>query len=414
MRSRRPVRTGVCRSIAGMSWSLTTTTGCAQRARRCGGSLRRLPRRSPHRLLPHVRARPRWHARDSPPRRAVADGRRGSGCCCLQRGRRQHHRRGPRHVPDFRARVARRLRDPGHEGACAGSATGTPPGTPFTMPASYPEESVAMSGTHDTETLAEWWDSATGSSGRLSLALPVLRDAGCRRRRSSRTATRDVLLEALFAAGSRLAHPALPGHLRLARPHQHARRRQRRELDVAVAVASRGPGDRRRRSRARRFPPRALPGNTAGVAIGPGLLPRSPAPPLIRFVRDAAVSNVPESVLRHGHCARTPRRARARDRALAFRSRDRLSVLAGAGQDASTSIPLKDVKGYADLDRFGLFEDEWLRGGPVRRWVPKAFADKPIYVFETGGTHRRAQEPHRHRRFPHRLLELFSDTLPDK
>ncbi|HWI18956.1 MAG TPA: hypothetical protein VNT81_14485 [Vicinamibacterales bacterium] len=48
--------------------------------------------------------------------------------------------------------------------------------------------------------------------------------------------------------------------------------------------------------------------------------------------------------------------------------------------------PLTDVKGYADLDRFGFFEDEWLRGGPVRRWVPKAYADKPIYVFETGGS----------------------------
>jgi phenylacetate-coenzyme A ligase PaaK-like adenylate-forming protein len=48
--------------------------------------------------------------------------------------------------------------------------------------------------------------------------------------------------------------------------------------------------------------------------------------------------------------------------------------------------PLKDVNTYADLQKFGAFEDEWLRGGPVRRWVPKAYADKPVYVFETGGT----------------------------
>jgi phenylacetate-coenzyme A ligase PaaK-like adenylate-forming protein len=48
--------------------------------------------------------------------------------------------------------------------------------------------------------------------------------------------------------------------------------------------------------------------------------------------------------------------------------------------------PLNDVQGFADLQKFGLFEDEWLRGGPVRRWVPKAIADKPIYVFETGGS----------------------------
>jgi hypothetical protein len=48
--------------------------------------------------------------------------------------------------------------------------------------------------------------------------------------------------------------------------------------------------------------------------------------------------------------------------------------------------PRRDVKTYSDLDRFGLFEDEWLRGGPVQRWVPKGFAGKPVYVFETGGS----------------------------
>ena len=48
--------------------------------------------------------------------------------------------------------------------------------------------------------------------------------------------------------------------------------------------------------------------------------------------------------------------------------------------------PRTDVRGYGDLDLFGFFEDEWLRGGPVRRWVPKAYADKPIFVFETGGS----------------------------
>src|SRR6185503_6368829 len=48
--------------------------------------------------------------------------------------------------------------------------------------------------------------------------------------------------------------------------------------------------------------------------------------------------------------------------------------------------PRQEVQGLSDLAKFGLFEDEWLRGGPVRRWVPKAFADRPVYVFETGGT----------------------------
>lgn len=48
--------------------------------------------------------------------------------------------------------------------------------------------------------------------------------------------------------------------------------------------------------------------------------------------------------------------------------------------------PRRDIRGYDDLARFGFFEDKWLRGGPVRRWVPRAYADRPIYVFETGGS----------------------------
>src|SRR5262245_52228140 len=48
--------------------------------------------------------------------------------------------------------------------------------------------------------------------------------------------------------------------------------------------------------------------------------------------------------------------------------------------------PIADIGGFADLHRFGGFQDEWLRGGPVRRWVPRAYADKPVFVFETGGT----------------------------
>src|SRR5712691_10649977 len=48
--------------------------------------------------------------------------------------------------------------------------------------------------------------------------------------------------------------------------------------------------------------------------------------------------------------------------------------------------PREEVHDLAGLAKFGLFEDEWLRSGPVRRWVPKAYADRPVYVFETGGT----------------------------
>ena len=75
--------------------------------------------------------------------------------------------------------------------------------------------------------------------------------------------------------------------------------------------------------------------------------------------------------------------------------------------------PLTEVRNFDDLKKFPPFEDEWLRGGPVRRWVPKGLADKPVYVFETGGTtgvpkSRVAVEDFRID------YSLFSDTLPDK
>ncbi len=48
--------------------------------------------------------------------------------------------------------------------------------------------------------------------------------------------------------------------------------------------------------------------------------------------------------------------------------------------------PLTEIKCYEDLKKFPTFEDEWLRGGPVRRWLPKGLEGRPAYVFETGGT----------------------------
>ncbi len=75
--------------------------------------------------------------------------------------------------------------------------------------------------------------------------------------------------------------------------------------------------------------------------------------------------------------------------------------------------PRKEVRGFDDLKKFGHFEDEWLRGGPVRRWVPKALQNKPIYVFETGGTtgipkSRAVVEDH------WIDYELFSQSLPEQ
>jgi hypothetical protein len=75
--------------------------------------------------------------------------------------------------------------------------------------------------------------------------------------------------------------------------------------------------------------------------------------------------------------------------------------------------PKKEVRCFEDLAKFGLFEDEWLRGGPLQRWIPKGIAGKPIYVFETGGTTGIPKSRIAHEDF--RIdYELFSDTLPEK
>jgi len=75
--------------------------------------------------------------------------------------------------------------------------------------------------------------------------------------------------------------------------------------------------------------------------------------------------------------------------------------------------PRTEIKTFADLHRFGPFEDEWLRGGPVQRWVPKGLAGQPVYVFETGGTTGIPKTRISVNDF-RTDYELFSDTLPDE
>ena len=75
--------------------------------------------------------------------------------------------------------------------------------------------------------------------------------------------------------------------------------------------------------------------------------------------------------------------------------------------------PRKDIQRFDDLNRFPPFEDEWLRGGPVDRWIPKGCADKPVYVFETGGS--TGVPKSRVSMEDFRLdYELFSKTLADE
>jgi phenylacetate-coenzyme A ligase PaaK-like adenylate-forming protein len=75
--------------------------------------------------------------------------------------------------------------------------------------------------------------------------------------------------------------------------------------------------------------------------------------------------------------------------------------------------PLQEVRCFDDLKKFPPFEDEWLRGGPVRRWVPKGLANQPIYVFETGGTTGVPKSRVNSRDF-RTDYEMFSETLPEE
>jgi hypothetical protein len=82
-----------------------------------------------------------------------------------------------------------------------------------------------------------------------------------------------------------------------------------------------------------------------------------------------------------------------------------------SGPRRPAGIPARDPV-YDDLDKFGLFQDEWLRGGPVRRWVPRAYKDQPIYTFETGGSTGVPKSRININDF--RIdYELYSKTLPD-
>lgn len=75
--------------------------------------------------------------------------------------------------------------------------------------------------------------------------------------------------------------------------------------------------------------------------------------------------------------------------------------------------PRKEVRCFEDLRKFPSFEDEWLRGGPIQRWIPKGLQGKPVYIFETGGT---TGIPKSRMQIDDWKTdyEMFSATLPDE
>ena len=110
-------------------------------------------------------------------------------------------------IPDFVRETMARLGLPGYR-VMRWERFWDEPGQPFINPAEYPARSVATTGTHDTETLAAWWQAA--GRGEREAALTVTATAwresaaGVPDSDHLPATVRDALLEALFASGSDL------------------------------------------------------------------------------------------------------------------------------------------------------------------------------------------------------------------
>src|SRR5437660_1436256 len=75
--------------------------------------------------------------------------------------------------------------------------------------------------------------------------------------------------------------------------------------------------------------------------------------------------------------------------------------------------PRRRIQCFEDLRIFPPFEDEWLRGGPVRQWVPRGLSGLPLFVFETGGTTGVPKSRVQIEDF-RTDYEMFSQTLPEE
>jgi 4-alpha-glucanotransferase len=78
---------------------------------------------------------------------------------------------------------------------------------PFRDPAGYDALSVATSGTHDTETMAQWWKDMPDDERRALVEIPALAALRESPPREFTPAVRDTLLDALYGAGSDLVIP---------------------------------------------------------------------------------------------------------------------------------------------------------------------------------------------------------------
>ncbi len=106
-------------------------------------------------------------------------------------------------VPDFVRASLARLAVPGYR-VLRWERRWHDPGQPFRPPREWPAVSVATTGTHDTESLAEWWDTMAAEERRELLALPELAPLRARAPARFDDGVRDALLALVYGAGSDL------------------------------------------------------------------------------------------------------------------------------------------------------------------------------------------------------------------
>lgn len=106
-------------------------------------------------------------------------------------------------VPDFVRESLARIGVPGYR-VLRWERHWHDPGQPFRDPERWPALSVATTGTHDTESLAEWYDAMPDDERRALLALPQLAALRERGPAPFDEGVRDALLELVYRSGSDL------------------------------------------------------------------------------------------------------------------------------------------------------------------------------------------------------------------
>ena len=156
-------------------------------------------------------------------------------------------------VPDFVRASLARLGVPGFRVLSLGAALAHRRASRSAIRRSIRPSRWPRPGTHDTEPIVVWWDSATEDERRKVGSLPTIQRlaAGVDLTHRPFDATvRDVLLEVALRVAVRAGAAAGAGRVRLARSHQRAGDRHRRQLDVPAAVAGGSAGRDTRGARA--------------------------------------------------------------------------------------------------------------------------------------------------------------------